>query len=228
MRKPVPELPLGGALGIFDGLTALLVALCSIAVPGVVAAQGAAGVPPGWRIAADAPADSAPQFQTMAPGWHVTMGPGAVLYNPAHVAEDRYDLEMEFFFFPGPSDAADGLVVGGKSLEEAPAFTAFVIRRDGSAGAIRRIDGITTQLRPWTKHPAVVVQRGDSVVKNVIRLVAERDSVAFLVNGTEVFRLGRDAAPMDGLFGLRAGPGTNLHVSRLDYTRHLAEPRARQ
>jgi hypothetical protein len=164
----------------------------------------------------------------MAPGWHVTMGPGAVLYHPAHVAEDRYALEMEFFFFPGPPDAADGFFVGGRSLDGTPAFTAFVIRRDGSAGAIRRVDGVTTQLRAWVKHPAVVAQRGDSVVKNVIRLAAERDSVAFLVNGTEVFRLARSAAPMDGVFGLRAGPGTNLHISRLDHTRYLAEPRARQ
>jgi hypothetical protein len=185
-------------------------------------------VPAGWQVALDAPADSAPQFQTMAPGWHVTMGPGAVLYHPAHVAEDRYALEMEFFFFPGPPDAADGFFVGGRSLDGTPAFTAFVIRRDGSAGAIRRVDGVTTQLRAWVKHSAVVAQRGDSVVKNVIRLAAERDSVAFLVNGAEVFRLARSAAPMDGVFGLRAGPGTNLHISRLDHTRHLAEPRARQ
>jgi len=205
-----------------------LFALCVSALPGVVKAQKAESVPAGWRVAPDSPADSAPQFQTMAPGWHVTMGPGAVLYNPAHLAEDRYALEMEFFFFPGPPDAGDGLFVGGKSLEGTPAFTAFVIRRDGSAGAIRRVDGITTELRAWAKHPAIVAQRGDSVVKNVIRLAAERDSVAFLVNGTEIFRLARNAAPMDGLFGLRAGPGTNLHVSRLDYTRHLAEPRARQ
>ena len=205
-----------------------LFALCGPAAARPAVAQGAAGLPAGWRVAPDAPADSAPRFQTMAPGWHVTMGPGAVLYNPAHVTEDRFALEMEFFFFPGPADAADGLFVGGETLDGTPAFTAFVIRRDGSAGALRRAGGATTQLRDWARHPAVVVQRGDSVVKNVIRLAAERDSVAFLVNGTEVFRLARHAAPMDGVFGLRAGPGTNLHVSRLDLTRHLAEPRAKQ
>lgn len=205
-----------------------LAAIAIVALTDCAAAQSARSLPPGWRVTADAPADSAPKFDVMAPGWHVTMGPASVIYHSGHTAEDRFALEMEFFFFPGPSGAADGIFVGGDSLDASPSFTAFAIRRDGSAGAFRHAGGTITALRGWARHPAVMAQRGDSVVKNVIRLAAERDSVAFLVNGTEVFRVARTAAPMDGVFGLRAGEGTNLHVSRLDLTRHLAEPRARK
>ncbi len=219
MRAPLGRARLGSvALG----------GIAMVALPASAAAQSAGSLPPGWRVIADAPADSAPKFDVMAPGWHVTMGPASVIYHPAHTAEDRFALEMEFFFFPGPAGAADGVFVGGESLESSPSFTAFAIRRDGSAGAFRRAGGAVTELRAWASHPAVLAQRGDSVVKNVIRLAAERDSVACLVNGTEVFKVARAAAPMDGVFGLRAGEGTNLHVSRLDLTRHLAEPRARR
>ena len=210
-------------------IRAIPVLLAALALAPGAAAQAAPPLPAGWHVTPDARADSAPTFQTMAPGWHVTTpSAGAVLYHPAHRAEDRFTLEMEFFFFPGAVDEGDGLFVGGESLDGAPSFTAFVIRRDGSAGAYRRAGGATTPLRAYAPSPAVVAQRGDSVVRNVIRLVAERDTVAFFANGTELFRVARGAAPMDGGFGLRAAPGTNLHVSRLDVTRHLAEPRPRK
>jgi hypothetical protein len=189
--------------------------------------------PPAWRWTLDGPAaqvagqsvpDSAWHFVAMPPGWHVTMGPGGVLYDPASVASGRFVIEAETFLFPEKSDQGFGLFVGGRDLSGTPEYIAFLIRHDGR-GAIMRAGATPTLLVDWTPGDSVKAQDASDAVRNVLRVAVERDSVFFTVNGGRVATVPRMAGAFDGTFGFRVGAGVNLHISTLDYTRRIAPPR---
>ena len=195
--------------------------------------------PPDWKWALDRPAqlvnsqfsqavpDTEFRFVMMPPGYHVTTGPAASLFHPAHRAEGIFTLESEFFLFPNSTDGEYGLFIGGADLEgDARAYTAFVARRDGATAVLRRTGATTTPLVAWTRHDSVKALSASDAVKNVVRVAVERAAVVFSVNGAEVARVPRDSIATDGLFGFRMGEGVNLHVTTLDYTRRLAPPRA--
>lgn len=199
-----------------------IVACCTLMfllVPATAVGQGGTA-----RLAVllDAPAaDSAYTFDRMPPGWHVTMGPGAVLSDSMHRAEGRFVVESEIFLFPNSSESEYGLVLG----KDGAAWTGFLLRRDGSATIVRRSGATAAPLVPWTVHDSVPRASGDAPTRVVARVEAERDSTHFSVNGARIASVPRSAAAVDGVFGLRIGPGVNVHVSRLDYTRRLAPPR---
>ena len=196
--------------------------------------------PPDWKWALEAPAqlvnsqfsqavpDSEFRFVMMPPGYHVTTGPAATLFHPAHRAEGIFTLESEFFLFPNSTDGEYGLFIGGADLEgDGRAYTAFVARRDGATAVLRRAGAATTPLVAWARHDSVRALSADDAVKNVVRVAVERATVVFSVNGAEVARVPRDSVATDGLFGFRMGRGVNLHVTTLDFTRRLAPPRGR-
>ena len=113
----------------------------------------AAVIPPGgqlktpddWKWRLDEPATMSPGgkmeagqwwFVAMPPGWHVTMGPGGLVYHPAYRASGRFVIESELFLFPDSSDEGVGPFVGGQSLgdQESPAYTSLLLRKDGVGG----------------------------------------------------------------------------------------------
>lgn len=195
-------------------------ACCTVSLlflPGALTAQeGIARL----AVSLDAPApDSAYAFQPMPPGWHVTMGPGAVLADAAHRAEGRFVVESEIFLFPNSSAAEYGIVLGRNGSE----WTGFLARRDGTAGIMHRKAARETPLVTWAAYDSVP-QPGAEPARVTFRVEAERDSTHFLVNGQRIGAIPRTGA-VDGVFGIRVGPGVNVHVSRLDYTRRLAPPR---
>ena len=210
-------------------------------MPGVLAAL-AAGVlsagqfpaPPGWKWVTDSdarivttldPPEGAWLFGTMAPGWHITTRPGAIMFEPTHASRGRFVLESESFLFPGTSTAGFGVFVGGADLEAKGRYVAFLIRRDGSV-AVESVDsGRVTLLHPWTKAPAVLPGTPGGDVRNVLRVEAEAAAVTFLVNGQKVAEVPRDGNRFDGIVGLRVGENLNLHVTNLDLTYRLALPR---
>lgn len=203
----------------------------SLLVIGVLAAApalSAQAAPPGWRVALDGgqAADSTVTFQTMAPGWHLTMGPGGVVYDPRHSASGRFSVEAEIFLFPGTSSEGYGIFVGGTAADDGqPAFTAFLLRRDGSAAVIRVDESGRTIYSAWQQHDAITPGAAEEPVRNVLRVDAERDSVRFRVNDSLVATVSRNEVPVDGAFGFRVGQGINLHASTLSVSTHLAEPR---
>jgi hypothetical protein len=191
--------------------------------------------PGNWRWATDRPAqlvtgqnvpDSGWRFVAMPPGWHITMGPGGVLYDPAYTATGRYVLEAETFLFPEKTDQGFGLFVGGRNLDGNLEYIAFVIRPDGR-GAVVRTGPSPAMLVAWTPGDSVKAQVASDAVRNVLRVAVERDSVFFTVNGGRVAALPRSAGGFDGQFGFRVGAGVNLHISTLDYTQRIAPPRGR-
>jgi hypothetical protein len=184
--------------------------------------------PPEWRVQSDKPTDKPAYYVEMPPGWHVTTGAPSILYDPSYVADGRFAIETEMFLFPGDSQDGYGLFAGGTDLDgKAPAYTAFLLRRDGSAGIVARAKGQGRVVREWVKHDAVTPGDQKDSVKNVLRIVAESAEVTFEVNGKPVVTVQRNELAVDGTFGFRVGNDVNLHVSRLDLTRPFAPPRKR-
>ena len=206
----------------------LLVIAAAAAFGTSLPAQQPAG-PPGWQRAIDGQApDSTVQFTMMPPGYHVTTGPAATLFNPAHRAEGIFTLESEIFLFPNSSDGEYGLFIGGADLPaEGRAYTAFVARHDGAIAVLRRSGSVVTPVVAWTRHDSVRTRVAEDAVRNVLRVAIERAAVVFSVNGAEVARVPRDSIVTDGLFGFRLGEAMNVHVTTLDFLRRLAPPRER-
>ncbi len=219
----------------------LLAALAAVPV-----ALAAAGIPPGgqlktpedWKWRLDEPAAMAAGgkldagqwwFVAMPPGWHVTMGPGGAAYRPEYRASGRFIVESELFLFPDSSDEGVGIFVGGQSLgeQESPAYTALLLRKDGSATVVRRSGGATKPIADWSAVDGVRPHGGKDAEKHAFRVEADTATVTFLVDGSSLAAVPRADAPPDGHFGLRIGRAVNIHVVRLDFTQQLAPPRAK-
>lgn len=217
----------------FVRLALALVAALALAVP-AAAQSSPAAPPPGWRWALDrparltdggrfTPADSLFEFALMAPGWHVTMGPGAALFDPRERAEGRFVVTGELILFPNASNEEYGLFVGGQALDgAAKQWYAFVVRGDGGVAVMHRAGDETHMVMPWTTHAAVKPRPEGATVTNILQVRAEPDSVRFFVNGERITAFSRAALEVDGPFGLRIGRGVNLHATNLDLTRRLA------
>jgi hypothetical protein len=197
-------------------------------------AQAALPVPAAWKWITDAPAehqsalspaDGKWLFGVMAPGWHITTRPGAVVFEPSYVGRGRFTLEAETFLFPGTSQSGLGLMVGGRHLDgPAAEYTAFVLRRDGHVAVQRHAGGTTTTLVEWTRGTSVATAASNGPVRNVIRVDVDQAVARLLVNGTVVAEVARPAEEFAGQVGLRIGPDTDVHVSTLDLTLKLAQP----
>jgi hypothetical protein len=203
---------------------ARIAALLGVA-PITLSAQGA---PEGSRWQLDAPAEHVGRkddftagtfsFVSMAPGWHVTMGPGGLLFDPRNVIRGRFTLQSRIALFPGEGNAEYGVFVGGTALESAAAtWTAFVVRRDGSAAVLRHGGGRTAELVPWTKRAAVK----EGAAANVVRVSLDT-AVHFAVNDSVIVTLPRDKVAPEGVFGFRIGSALNMHITTLDVTHRLA------
>lgn len=217
----------------------LAAALILTAAAGPLGAQ-VAGMPPGWRAITDAPAEYSAagiepnaggkyNFVNMAPGWHMTTGPGALFFNPTVRAAGRFRLETEFFLFPNPSDQPVGLMVGGTGLEGPLAsvqWFGLLVRRDGSTGVVHNHGTEHHPMVPYAKADSLAPHPGADSQRILLVIDAEADSVRFFVNRGRVAAVPRASMNVDGPFGFRVGQGLNLHVVRLDLTQKLAPARA--
>ncbi len=214
----------------------LRIAIVTLAVTALSAPLDAQlATPTHWRWITDAPAqlvtgqdvpDSAWRFVTMAPGWHVTTGPGAILYDPTIRGQGRFGIAAEVFLFPDSKNGEFGLFFGGTELDGSQRrYSAFVLRRDGLA-AVYVQDGATRRsVVPWTASDAVQPHPGTGTLKHVLGIDVEPREVTFRVNGEAVASVPRGSVPVEGAIGFRAGADVNLHWSTLDVTFRLAEPR---
>jgi len=192
--------------------------------------------PPSWKWVTDRPAsnistsgplpDTAFTFVQMPPGWHITMGPGGVLYEPRYFAEGAYALESEVFHFPNSTNGEYGFLVGGRDLDRPGArYVAFVLRGDGSVSAWEQTGGGTRNLAQWRRAEAIIPSDGKEVIRNVVKLTVSGNEAVVRANGLEVLTLPLEGLKLDGQFGFRVGSGVNLHVTTLNVTQRLAPPR---
>jgi len=192
--------------------------------------------PSDWKWRTDGPASLVPDggqpaddrlyFVAMPPGWHVTTGPGTLLYHPDYEGRGNFAVEAEIFLFPGDSQEGYGVFVGGRSLDQSsstPGYLAFLTRRDGQAAVFERSDAGLAPVVDWMASDAVVPHAGgEGTAKNVLRVDAGLSEIAFSVNGKPVATIARGNRDLAGHVGFRIGPRVNLHASRLDVTYRLA------
>lgn len=196
--------------------------------------------PADWKWIPDSPAkvieggDAGPDamfFVAMPPGWHITQGPGALLYQPDYQARGSFVLETEIFLFPNSSIEEYGVFCGGRSLDPAPAnrtYVAFVARRDGQAAVLERTANGIVAVATWMTNSGILPPSGPDAVKNVLKVEVGPAEVVFSANGTTISTLPRARLSTDGQFGLRIGKGVNVHVSRFDVTHRLAPAKGAQ
>lgn len=192
------------------------------------AAAPAAPRTDGWLIRLDhddrgSVADVA--FTPMAPGWHVTTGPAALLHHPDSTASGSYRLDADIFLFdPGERREGYGVFFGGRDLTGAgPQYIYYLLRRDGKFLIKTRNGAETSVVRDWTEHPAIVGwenrPEGAPNAHNLMAVVIGASEVVFSVNGSEVARVARSELPStDGAFGLRVNHGLNVHVTSVRAT----------
>jgi hypothetical protein len=191
--------------------------------------------PTDWKWRTDAPARVTAEskltpdtwhFVAMPPGWHITMGPGGLLYPAGKTASGNFVLQAEIFLFPGGGQQEYGLFLGGQAVEpDAPntQYLAFVARRDGQAAVLRRTSSGFAPVVDWKANDAAVAHTGgDGPVKNVLRVEVGPTDVAYSANGKEIARVPRAGLTTDGVFGFRVGKDVNLHISTFDVTHRLA------
>ncbi len=195
-------------------LTSLV--LAQLAAP--LSAQEAAR-PSEWQVRFDRPApDATIHFVSMPPGWHITTGPAAILYNPGQRATGEYRVESEVFLFPGQRREGFGIFVGGDDLAGAnQSYLYFLIRRDGRYLIKHRAANETHVIVPWTAHDAIAKHEGgEGRADNVLAIRCGAEVVDFFVNGEKVNSLPRAQMDVEGVVGLRVNHGLNLHVTRLE------------
>ncbi len=177
------------------------------------------------KAGSSVPADSL-YFVAMPPGWHITMGPGGLLYPTGRTAAGKFTLEAQIFLFPGDSQEEYGVFLGAGALEATAAptpYLAFVARRDGQAAVLRRTASGFEPLVAWKANDAVVPHPGgDATAKNTLRVEVGAADVIFSANGKEIAKVPRTGLATDGAFGFRVGKDVNLHISTLDVTHRLA------
>ncbi len=203
----------------------LLISAMLLIAPALAFAQG----PVAWRVSTDSPVKDSLAVTRMPPGWHITTTAesGAILYDPALVAQGRFALSLEVFLFPGDSQEGYGILFGGTDLGTPQgSWLAFVARRDGRASVQQIHRGTSHTLVDWMPNDAVKPHPGGEEAQlNSLHLSVESDSIRFEANGKRVMALSRGTLGVDGAFGLRVGKDVNLHVSNLDHTARLAPPR---
>jgi hypothetical protein len=176
-----------------------------------------------WRKVTDSGAPDSVLHDRMPPGWHITTGPAAILFDPSHHARGRFAVEAEIHLFPGESNEGYGVFLGGSGLDSSSSWTAFLIRKDGSATIERRVNSTPTVLVAGVKSPAIKPHTGgQGTTLNQIRVLVQGDSAIFSANGQRVAAISTRDLPLDGTFGFRVGRGLNLHVTNLDLVTRLA------
>jgi hypothetical protein len=212
---------------------ALLTTLLAAGVPTLLTAQLTTPTDWKWRQDAAAPLASGATmepgswvFVRMPPGWHVTTGPGVLLYPTANGdVAGNFSIEADIFLFPGESQEEYGLFLGGQEIDSssAPEYAAFVLRRDGHAAVLRRAGAQTTPVASWQRHESIVAHTGgkDSI-KNTIRVDVDQLNATMFVNGVKVVSVAREGLKADGRIGFRIGKDVNLHIATMNVTRRLA------
>lgn len=181
--------------------------------------------PANWKVRFDRSGtpDTAVYFVTMPPGWHVTTGPAAILYDPAKTASGAFRITSEIFLFdPGRRHReAYGVLFGGQDLGGTEqSYTYFLIRDTGEFLVKRRDGSGTTTVRPWTASAAIMKHPGgEKNAKNVLAVEARGDAVDFFINGEKVVTVPRGEIRVDGVVGLRVNHSLNLHVTSLTVER---------
>lgn len=184
-------------------------------------ASASAPVPAGWSVRMDEGAPPA-KFITMGPGYHVTSG-GAGIYYAAKDAQPNAPFVVSANFRQttknmGHGDAGEafGLFAGGRDLTDAAKQTYFyfLVRQDGKYLINHRAGTAVHKIVDWTASPAVHKFDDMPNAKNDLAIAVGRDSVRFMINGTEVHAISRqEISDASGDVGFRINHHLDVHIA---------------
>lgn len=208
-----------------------ILALVAILFAAAMAAQSGHNLerPGHWKARYDnGTSASERRFVVMRPGWHVYAGPGGLFWDPGRFASGAYGVSSTIFLFPEGDpdqsgstrlDSPFGLFLGGSDLDgDAAGYVAFELRNDRHFRIAEHSAGKTRDLVPWTEHDAVVTMgaAASGRVKNVLAVDVRGGRAVFYLNDAQIAELPGERVALDGVIGIRAGPGLSLHVTEVD------------
>ena len=143
------------------------------------------------------------KVEVMKPGWHVTTGPAAILFDSTMRGTGNWRVEATLHLFnPGARAEGFGVFFGGRDLNGGtPHYSYALLRRDGRAMLKVREGATTRTVRDWTVHRAVPVwAAGPNVTSVAYAMVIEAsaDRITMSVGGTQVLDAPRRDMPSEG------------------------------
>lgn len=169
------------------------------------------GVPAAWRIA---PAEGV----ALRGGGALTVetGPHVVLWRQGQApVQPPYTVRARMQKMHGRLHEGYGIVIGGEALEgpeSGQRYSYFLVRGDGSFLIKRRAGAEAPVVRPWTTDPAIRRDSEEGGRPNELEVQVAPDSVAFLVNGRQVARVGASEVDAGGIPGVRVAHQVQLQL----------------
>jgi hypothetical protein len=184
------------------------------------AVEGGGKLPSGWAARSDRDAPIANvKLVKMGEGWHVTLGPAAVLYREADKASGNYRVSAKFTQSKSQYPEGYGLVIGGASLgAAAQRYTYFLVRNDGKFiikrrnGPDKRGENPSNVTDGWTENAAINRAADDGKATNDLAISVSGGKVSFLANGKEVYSTDASKVDTDGVVGLRVNHNLDVQV----------------
>jgi len=182
----------------------------------LLAKASAMALPTGWKARPDQTAVRPDQlrFTAMGDGFHATLGPAAIFYDPSRTGQGAFRAHATFAQTrPCNHPEAYGLFIGGRDLDQQQqSYLYFIVQQDGKYMIKHRQGSETHTVVDWTTHSAVhKLENGKAT--NQLAVEVSQQRVTFLVNGTEVASLSRDRFVTDGVVGLRINHNVDLHIA---------------
>lgn len=190
--------------------------------------QALAQKPEGWQVRVDRSAnandpDDVPtvKFTKMDPGFHVTTGPAAVLYNSKNTVTGSYTLKGTFHLMkPSGHPNYYGLVFGANALEGPKQnYLYFLVGQNGTFLIKHRAgDATTHEVQGRTANSAIVKPDGETGKSaNTLEVRVGTDKIDYVVNGTVVHSTPKTGmtARTDGIWGARINHLLDVHVEGL-------------
>lgn len=186
------------------------------------AVTGSGTLPEGWMARVDGGADlTKVKFETMPPGWHITLGPAAIFYQPADTTSGNAHIVGLFHLFPGATHPESfGLFMGGTDLQGPnQTYTYYLIRGDGKFLIKRRTGEKTTTIVNWTANPAINAADSAGYSTNELSVLIKDGTVSFMANGKEVHSAPAAYVDTRGIVGARINHNLSIHLEKLQVHR---------
>jgi hypothetical protein len=162
-----------------------------IALIAAAAVPIAAQVPAGWKVRVDgspsAAARDAIATLKIAPtekGFHLTGGPGAVIWDPAHTVKPMFRVRATFTQLkPVDKPTYYGLFIGGTDMDGAtPSYVYFAIAQDGTF-LVRHREGGKIDEIDKSLHYAIKKPDASGKAVNTLDIQVAPTAVSYVVNG---------------------------------------------
>ena len=186
------------------------------------AVQGSGTLPAGWMARVDGGAAlTKVKFETMPPGYHITLGPAAIFYQPADTFSGNAHLVGTFHLFPGATHPESfGMFLGGQDLQGAnQSYTYFLIRGDGKFLIKRRKGDVTTNVVAWTANSAIKAADSTGHSSNELSILVKDGKVSFMANGKEVHSANAADVDTKGVVGVRINRTLSIGLEKLQVHR---------